>query len=53
MSLRTFRAGVAFECTERDGLHIWHDCYLVEIIDPISGEVLGDGERGELVVTPS
>ncbi len=47
-----FGPGVAFECTERDGLHIWHDCYLVEIIDPISGEVLGDGERGELVVTP-
>ncbi len=44
--------GVAFECTERDGLHIWHDCYLVEIIDPHTGEQLGDGERGELVVTP-
>ena len=44
--------GVAFECPERDGLHIWHDCYLVEIIDPVSGEQLGDGERGELVVTP-
>jgi len=47
-----FGPGVAFECTERDGLHIWHDCYLVEIIDPATGEVLGDGERGELVVTP-
>ncbi|MCQ8894766.1 MAG: phenylacetate--CoA ligase [Methanolinea sp.] len=44
--------GVAFECPERDGLHIWHDCYLVEIIDPVTGEVLGEGERGELVVTP-
>ncbi|MDD1717933.1 MAG: phenylacetate--CoA ligase [Methanoregulaceae archaeon] len=44
--------GVAFECPERDGLHIWHDCYLVEIIDPQTGEQLGDGERGELVVTP-
>jgi phenylacetate-CoA ligase len=44
--------GVAFECPERDGLHIWHDYYLVEIIDPATGEVLGDGERGELVVTP-
>jgi phenylacetate-CoA ligase len=44
--------GVAFECRERDGLHIWHDYYLVEIIDPKTGEVLGDGERGELVVTP-
>ncbi len=47
-----FGPGVAFECPERDGLHIWHDCYLVEIIDPKTGERLGDGERGELVVTP-
>jgi phenylacetate-CoA ligase len=47
-----FGPGVAFECEERDGLHIWHDCYLVEIIDPKTGEQLGDGERGELVVTP-
>ena len=47
-----FGPGVAFECPERDGLHIWHDSYLVEIIDPVSGETLPDGERGELVVTP-
>jgi phenylacetate-CoA ligase len=47
-----FGPGVAFECGERNGLHIWHDCYLVEIIDPITGEVVADGERGELVVTP-
>lgn len=47
-----FGPGVAFECRERDGLHIWHDCYLVEIIDPATGEVLGEGERGEMVVTP-
>jgi phenylacetate-CoA ligase len=47
-----FGPGVAFECMERDGLHIWHDYYLVEIINPQTGEVLGDGERGELVVTP-
>ena len=44
--------GVAFECPERDGLHIWHDSYLVEIIDPESGERLAPGERGELVITP-
>jgi len=44
--------GVAFECPEHNGLHIWHDCYLVEIIDPKTGEQLGPGERGELVVTP-
>ncbi len=47
-----FGPGVAFECPERDGLHIWHDCYLVEIIDPASGERLGPGERGEMVITP-
>jgi phenylacetate-CoA ligase len=44
--------GAAFECRERDGLHIWHDMYYVEIIDPDTGEVLGPGEPGELVVTP-
>lgn len=44
--------GVAFECQEREGLHIWHDTYLVEIIDPVTGETLGEGEQGELVVTP-
>ena len=44
--------GAAFECPERNGLHIWHDMYLAEIIDPETGEVLGPGERGELVVTP-
>jgi phenylacetate-CoA ligase len=44
--------GVAFECPEKDGLHIWHDCYLTEIIDPETGETLGAGERGEMVITP-
>ncbi|MDK2973956.1 MAG: phenylacetate-CoA ligase [Methanofollis sp.] len=44
--------GVAFECPEKDGLHIWHDCYLAEIIDPETGERLPDGETGELVITP-
>jgi len=47
-----FGPGVAFECEERNGLHIWHDSYLVEIIDPNTGERVSDGERGELVVTP-
>jgi phenylacetate-CoA ligase len=47
-----FGPGVAFECPERDGLHIWHDSYLVEIINPKTGERLSDGERGEMVVTP-
>jgi phenylacetate-CoA ligase len=47
-----FGPGVAFECPEHDGLHIWHDSYLVEIIDPKTGDSLGEGERGEMVVTP-
>jgi len=44
--------GVAFECPEKEGLHIWHDCLLTEIIDPKSGERVAEGERGELVITP-
>ena len=44
--------GVAMECPEKDGLHLWHDSYLAEIINPETGERLGPGERGELVITP-
>ncbi|EHQ35063.1 phenylacetate--CoA ligase family protein [Methanoplanus limicola] len=44
--------GAAFECPEKDGLHFWHDSYLIEIIDPETGESLSPGEKGELVVTP-
>jgi phenylacetate-CoA ligase len=43
--------GVAFECQEQNGLHIWEDCFLPEIIDPKTGESLGPGEKGELVIT--
>ncbi len=43
--------GVAFECQYQDGMHIWEDCYLVEIINPETGENLPDGEIGELVLT--
>ena len=44
--------GVANECVEtKDGLHIWEDHFYPEIIDPASGRVLPDGERGELVFT--
>jgi phenylacetate-CoA ligase len=39
------------ECTERNGLHIWADHFLVEVIDPKTGENVGEGEKGELVVT--
>ncbi|MEV4704391.1 phenylacetate--CoA ligase PaaK [Actinoplanes sp. NPDC049316] len=44
--------GVAMECVEtKDGLHVWEDHFLPEIIDPLTGEVLPDGELGELVFT--
>ena len=43
--------GVAIECREHKGLHIFEDCFWPEIIDPDTGEVLPDGEEGELVLT--
>ncbi|MEM7424059.1 MAG: phenylacetate--CoA ligase PaaK [Pseudomonadota bacterium] len=44
--------GVANECVEtKDGLHLWEDHFYPEIIDPVSGQVLPDGEMGELVLT--
>ena len=44
--------GVANECVEtKDGLHIWEDHFYPEVIDPRTGEVLPDGEMGELVFT--
>lgn len=43
--------GVAFECTEQNGLHIWEDAYVVEIIDPVTLQPMPDGETGELVMT--
>jgi phenylacetate-CoA ligase len=44
--------GVAQECVEtKDGPHIWEDHFYPEVIDPVTGEVLPDGELGELVFT--
>jgi len=43
--------GVAFECTEQTGMHIWEDCYVAEIIDPMTLEPVPDGQEGELVLT--
>ncbi len=44
--------GVASECVEtKDGLHVWEDHFYPEVIDPVTGEVLPDGEEGELVFT--
>lgn len=39
------------ECSEQQGIHIWSDIALAEIVDPETGEVLPPGERGELVIT--
>ncbi|HLX97486.1 MAG TPA: phenylacetate--CoA ligase PaaK [Roseiarcus sp.] len=44
--------GVAGECVEtKDGLHIWEDHFYPEIVDPVTGDVLGDGAFGEIVFT--
>ena len=43
--------GVAFECSEQTGMHINEDHFIAEIIDPKTGEVLPEGEKGELVFT--
>ncbi len=43
--------GVAFECSAQAGMHINEDHFIAEIIDPVTGEVLPEGEKGELVFT--
>lgn len=44
--------GVGIECIEaQNGLHVWEDHFILEIIDPDTCEVLPDGEKGELVIT--
>ncbi len=43
--------GVAFECPEQNGLHLWEDSYIMEIINPDTLEPVPDGEVGELVLT--
>jgi len=43
--------GVAFECEEKAGMHLWEDSYLLEVVDPATGEKLSPGEEGELVIT--
>jgi len=43
--------GMAFECPEQNGMHIWEDNYIVEIIDPVTQKPLPEGEEGELVAT--
>ena len=43
--------GVSFECSVQDGMHINEDHFVAEIIDPVTGEVLPEGEKGEIVFT--
>ena len=43
--------GVAFECREQNGMHIWEDYFIVEIVNPDTLEPVPDGEVGELVLT--
>ncbi len=43
--------GVAIECQEQNGMHIWEDNYIVEIVDPVTLEPVQEGELGELVLT--
>ncbi|MBQ9408605.1 MAG: phenylacetate--CoA ligase, partial [Clostridia bacterium] len=43
--------GVAFECSAQSGMHINEDHFIAEIIDPVTEEVLPDGQQGELVFT--
>lgn len=43
--------GVAYECEEQTGMHINEDHFIAETIDPATGKVLPDGEKGEIVFT--
>jgi len=43
--------GVAFECIAKNGMHLWEDNFIMEIIDPKTGRQLPEGEEGELVLT--
>ncbi len=43
--------GVAFECVEKSGMHLWEDSFIMEIIDPDTLEPVPEGEAGELVLT--
>ncbi len=43
--------GVSFECPYQNGMHLWEDNYIVEIIDPVTTEPVPEGEEGEMVLT--
>lgn len=43
--------GVAFECVQKRGMHLWEDQYLIEIVDPATGDSVAPGGHGEMVLT--
>jgi len=43
--------GLGIDCSAREGIHVWEDHYIVEIIDPETGEPLPEGQEGEMVIT--
>lgn len=43
--------GVAFECPEQNGMHLWEDAYLLEVVDPATLEPVPEGQIGEIVLT--
>jgi phenylacetate-CoA ligase len=43
--------GLGIDCAARDGIHVWEDHYVAEIVDPATGAARPDGEEGELVVS--
>ncbi|MBN2025173.1 MAG: phenylacetate--CoA ligase [Actinobacteria bacterium] len=43
--------GVAFECPEQEGMHVWEDSFLMEVLDPLTLEPVEEGKEGELVFT--
>jgi phenylacetate-CoA ligase len=47
----TAGVGLGIDCPARQGIHVWEDHYLIEFIDPDTGEALPDGPEGEMVVT--
>ncbi|MBL3592047.1 MAG: phenylacetate--CoA ligase [Synergistaceae bacterium] len=47
----TYGPGIAIECPHQQGLHYWDDLFHFEVIDPVTGDVLPEGETGELVIT--
>jgi phenylacetate-CoA ligase len=47
----TAGVGLGIDCSARQGIHVWEDHYLIECVDPDTGEVVPDGQEGEMVVT--